>query len=260
MGSQDQQEAIRKATASQFADVAESSGEESSSGSSSNNNKGAGRNEQDASAASDAVSASAAATATAAASTTSDVVDGCPKGSGPPQANRDGSGEDDDDDEVVDALAAAADEAEAAEIRALLAEENVADIPGELGAAAGDHVAAALRELDSLTGQPRPDDVLLHAVPVCGPWAALERYKFKVKLTPGTLKKGKAVRQAMELLTRGGDVLPRERHLMRAVPDTDMVAAMVGTVKISAAGLQQLKAASKQAKKAAAKGRAAAGS
>ncbi len=39
--------------------------------------------------------------------------------------------------------------------------------------------------LDSLTGCPKPGDVLLFAVPVCGPYAVLQSYKFKVKLTPG---------------------------------------------------------------------------
>jgi hypothetical protein len=92
----------------------------------------------------------------------------------------------------------------------------------------------------------------MYAVPVVGPYAALASYKFKVKLTPGTLKKGKAVKQAVELLARAQEALQRERELMRAVPDADMVNAMVGTVKISAAGLQQLKQASKKAKKSAA--------
>eukprot|EP00879_Flechtneria_rotunda_P033200 GHRR01036747.1.p1 GENE.GHRR01036747.1~~GHRR01036747.1.p1 ORF type:complete len:284 (+),score=152.69 GHRR01036747.1:384-1235(+) len=158
---------------------------------------------------------------------------------------------DDGSDANAEALADAADEAEQAEIAALLAEENITELPYE----EGDAAAAALKELDSLTGCPRPDDVLMYAVPVCGPYAALANYKYKVKLTPGTLKKGKAVKQAIELLVRGQDVLPRERDLLRAVPDMDMINAMVGTVKISASGLQQLKAASKKAKKAAAQSR-----
>uniref|UniRef100_A0A8C8CKF3 Ribosome quality control complex subunit NEMF n=1 Tax=Oncorhynchus tshawytscha TaxID=74940 RepID=A0A8C8CKF3_ONCTS len=45
--------------------------------------------------------------------------------------------------------------------------------------------------LNSLTGQPHPEDVLLFAVPVCAPYTALSNYKHKVKLTPGTQKKGK---------------------------------------------------------------------
>uniref|UniRef100_A0A6Q2YY85 Ribosome quality control complex subunit NEMF n=1 Tax=Esox lucius TaxID=8010 RepID=A0A6Q2YY85_ESOLU len=47
--------------------------------------------------------------------------------------------------------------------------------------------------LNSLTGQPHPEDVLLFAVPVCAPYTALTNYKHKVKLTPGTQKKGKGI-------------------------------------------------------------------
>jgi hypothetical protein len=168
-------------------------------------------------------------------------------------AAKGGEGSDEEDASARE-LAAAKDEAERAEISALLAEENVAELPYD----GGDAAAALLKELDSLTGCPRADDVLMYAVPVCGPYAALANYKFKVKLTPGTLKKGKAAKQAVELLVRGGEVLPRERDLMRAVPDAEVVACMVGTVKISASGLQQLKLASKKAKKAAAQSRNAA--
>jgi len=38
---------------------------------------------------------------------------------------------------------------------------------------------------------PREDDVLQFAIPVCAPYAALQGYKYKVKLTPGGVKKGK---------------------------------------------------------------------
>ncbi len=93
-------------------------------------------------------------------------------------------------------------------------------------------------QLDQLTGQPRTDDILLYAVPVCAPYQVqtvqasdrplssccapaiclhvaadclllpcrrvpcphpllqvMTSYKYKVKIIPGTLKKGKAVRQ-----------------------------------------------------------------
>ena len=49
--------------------------------------------------------------------------------------------------------------------------------------------------LDALTGCPRPDDVLLHALPMAAPHAALQSYKFRVKITPGSQRKGKAARQ-----------------------------------------------------------------
>ncbi|KPI34449.1 Ribosome quality control complex subunit 2, partial [Cyphellophora attinorum] len=43
----------------------------------------------------------------------------------------------------------------------------------------------------------RPGDVVLAAIPICAPWTALNRYKYKVKLQPGSLKKGKAVREIL---------------------------------------------------------------
>ncbi|KAJ1565701.1 hypothetical protein HK096_011627 [Nowakowskiella sp. JEL0078] len=48
--------------------------------------------------------------------------------------------------------------------------------------------------LDTLTGNPTASDVILHAVPVCGPWAAIQKYKYKAKLLPGTVKRGKAAK------------------------------------------------------------------
>lgn len=49
------------------------------------------------------------------------------------------------------------------------------------------------------------------------PPQVMSGYKFKVKLIPGTLKKGKAVRQAADLLLKSGEVSQRERDLIRRV-------------------------------------------
>ena len=45
--------------------------------------------------------------------------------------------------------------------------------------------------LDALTGSPFPEDVLLFAIPMCAPYTALSAFKYKVKLVPGTAKRGK---------------------------------------------------------------------
>lgn len=55
--------------------------------------------------------------------------------------------------------------------------------------------AADLSWIPALVGTPTPDDEILAAIAVCAPWAALGRYKYKVKLQPGTVKKGKAVKE-----------------------------------------------------------------
>lgn len=46
-------------------------------------------------------------------------------------------------------------------------------------------------DADYLTGNPLPNDILLYAVPVCGPYNALQSYKYRVKIIPGTSKRGK---------------------------------------------------------------------
>ncbi|KAG8013295.1 Nuclear export mediator factor Nemf [Nibea albiflora] len=91
--------------------------------------------------------------------------------------------------------------------------------------------------LTSLTGQPHPEDVLMFAVPVCAPYTALTNYKHKVKLTPGTQKKGKAARTAVLSFMKAKETSAREKDLFRSVKDTDLSRNMAGKVKVSAPNL-----------------------
>ncbi|ETS00105.1 hypothetical protein M419DRAFT_83971 [Trichoderma reesei RUT C-30] len=54
--------------------------------------------------------------------------------------------------------------------------------------------------LDTLVGTPLAGDEILEVIPVCAPWSALVRYKYKVKLQPGSVKKGKAIKEVLERL------------------------------------------------------------
>jgi len=49
--------------------------------------------------------------------------------------------------------------------------------------------------IDLLVPEPAPGDELMAAIPVVAPWSALSRSKYKVKLQPGNLKKGKALKE-----------------------------------------------------------------
>ena len=89
-------------------------------------------------------------------------------------------------------------------------------------------------------GRPLPEDLLLFAVPVCGPYSIFQNYKYKVKLTPGVQKKGKAAKQAMEVFARHRDVTTAEKTLMRALTDAELVSSMIGEVRLSTPGLHQL--------------------
>jgi hypothetical protein len=52
--------------------------------------------------------------------------------------------------------------------------------------------------LDALVGTPLPGDEILEVIPVCAPWGALGRVKYKAKMQPGNTKKGKAVKEIVE--------------------------------------------------------------
>jgi hypothetical protein len=57
--------------------------------------------------------------------------------------------------------------------------------------------AEDLSWLPALVGTPLPEDEVLAAIPVAAPWAALGRFKYRAKLQPGSLKKGKAVKEVL---------------------------------------------------------------
>ncbi|CAA7043447.1 unnamed protein product [Microthlaspi erraticum] len=113
----------------------------------------------------------------------------------------------------------------------------------------GEEEKEKLIDVDYLTGTPLPTDVLLYAVPVCGPYNALQSYKYRVKAIPGSMKKGKAAKTAMNLFTHMTEAAVREKELMKACTDPELMAALVGNVKITAAGLTQLKQKQKKGKK-----------
>lgn len=55
----------------------------------------------------------------------------------------------------------------------------------------GEEEKEKLNDVDYLTGNPLPSDILLYAVPVCGPYNAVQSYKYRVKIIPGSVKRGK---------------------------------------------------------------------
>ncbi|XP_002519281.2 ribosome quality control complex subunit NEMF [Ricinus communis] len=113
----------------------------------------------------------------------------------------------------------------------------------------GEEDKGKLNDTDYLTGNPLASDILLYAVPVCGPYSAVQSYKYRVKIVPGTAKKGKAAKTAMNLFSHMPEATSREKELMKACTDPELVAAIIGNAKITAAGLAQLKQKQKKSKK-----------
>ena len=123
---------------------------------------------------------------------------------------------------------------------------------------AEDSAASDARALASLVPVPRPDDVLLHVVPMVCPYSVALGCKYRVKLTPGQLKKGKAAQAVEHLLKEaaegsagggkkgsskaaavvaGGAAsgTARERELISAIPHDVMVAAVIANCRVTAA-------------------------
>ncbi|GAW21301.1 hypothetical protein ANO14919_108200 [Xylariales sp. No.14919] len=119
--------------------------------------------------------------------------------------------------------------AEHEEVRKLMLDEGIEILdPDEV---------ANLSPLDALVGTPLPGDEILEVVALCAPYAALGRCKYKVKLQPGTQKKGKAVKEILEgwkaVSSKKGVVdeksadkermWPREVELIKAVKPEDVI-------------------------------------
>lgn len=98
------------------------------------------------------------------------------------------------------------------------------------GAGAGGNYSDGI---ERLTAIPRSDDILLHAIPVCAPYDALQNYKYKVKLTPGHLKRGKAVDSAIQLFLKQQDVTEQEKRLIKAIPHDDLLQCMLSDVTVA---------------------------
>lgn len=63
-------------------------------------------------------------------------------------------------------------------------------------------------------------------------------FRFKVKLTPGTGKRGKAAKTAVSMFTKDRAATQREKDLLRAVKDEQLARNLPGKVKLSAPKLQ----------------------
>uniref|UniRef100_A0A336M9G0 CSON014042 protein n=1 Tax=Culicoides sonorensis TaxID=179676 RepID=A0A336M9G0_CULSO len=95
--------------------------------------------------------------------------------------------------------------------------------------------------LDTLTGSPVIEDELLFAIPVVAPYQTLQNYKFKVKLTPGSGKRGKAAKTALEIFVRDKMCSQHEKDLLRAVKDETLARNIPGKVKLSAPHMHKVK-------------------
>ena len=94
--------------------------------------------------------------------------------------------------------------------------------------------------IDALTGSPGPTDVVVNAITVAAPFMVMQHYKYRVKLLPGSLKRGTAAKTALSLIcseTRSTMSQP-ERDTIRAITEAELNSTMPGKVRISGSGVE----------------------
>lgn len=76
------------------------------------------------------------------------------------------------------------------------AKEKYLDFEEELD----EGTALKMVDLKRIVGEVKLADMnrVVDAIPICAPWSALQKFEWKVKLQPGTQKKGKAIREVVE--------------------------------------------------------------
>lgn len=105
---------------------------------------------------------------------------------------------------------------------------------GEQDEGQEDNAHQQMAAVNSLVGQPLPGDELLYALPVLAPYQTLQAYKFKVKMVPGTTKRGKAGKTVLFNFIADRTTSAREKDLIKALKDQDVARNFPGKVKIYA--------------------------
>ena len=109
------------------------------------------------------------------------------------------------------------------------------------------------RILDMLTSVPLPTDTVQYALPMCAPYGALKNYRYRVKLMPGSTKRGKAYRSAIALFLKQAEKdlsqFKQERDSIRLSPESAGIHSMLGGVKIMAPGLAEAQKSMQKPKK-----------
>lgn len=102
--------------------------------------------------------------------------------------------------------------------------------------------------MDRLVGIVQETDELIHALPVCAPYQALVAYGSKVKIIPGSMKRGKAAKLCSTMF---GQLAQSEasKRLAKLIPIEEFSECLVNEVKVTGAGVTKIQVDSKKLKK-----------
>ena len=76
-----------------------------------------------------------------------------------------------------------------------------------------------ISELDKLTGLPSRKDQLLFCIPMLAPYQTIQAYKYKVKITPGTQKRGRVQKTIKDLFVKNAKESKTETQFIKSISD-----------------------------------------
>lgn len=104
----------------------------------------------------------------------------------------------------------------------------------------------SLSVLNRLAATVVEGDEMLHAVAVCGPYSALSYYLYRLKVIPGSTKRGKAAKMVTQIFGHLSADKPVAKSLIKSVPVEEISECLVQEVKVTAPGIQRIKAENKK--------------
>ena len=97
---------------------------------------------------------------------------------------------------------------------------------------------STMDDVSHIVGFPTEDDVLLYCIPCCGPYSAIQGFKYRIKLTPGTMKQGQVAKTVLDLFGKGSSwISAAERTVMLGLSTEEVVPTLVRNTKINMPGL-----------------------
>lgn len=84
------------------------------------------------------------------------------------------------------------------------------------------------------TSQPSSEDVIVHAIPVCAPYAVLADYRYHVKLTAGKMKKGGIAKVIVDHWLKE-KMTENEKRAIKNMSVDDLVTVIMNNSKVTVA-------------------------
>lgn len=92
---------------------------------------------------------------------------------------------------------------------------------------------------EDLTAIPTGEDTLYEVMTICAPYMTLKDYRYKVKLVPGILKRGKILKMTIDSFKATKEVNEKEKELIKYIPEKEAVLQLLSLCKVQAQGISK---------------------